>query len=25
VHWLQNPSGYAKALGEFYERALSAG
>lgn len=25
VHWLQNPSGYAKALGEFYERSPSAG
>lgn len=25
VHWLQNPSGYAKVLGDFYERALDRG
>ena len=24
VHWLQNPSGYAKALSDFYERALGS-
>jgi pimeloyl-ACP methyl ester carboxylesterase len=24
VHWLQNPSGYADALGGFYERVLGS-
>lgn len=24
VHWFQNPSGYAEALGEFYERATDS-
>ena len=25
VHWLQNPSGYAKALGDFYEQVRGSG
>src|SRR5208283_273417 len=25
VHWLQNPSGYAKALGDFYETVRGSG
>jgi len=24
VHWFQNPSGYAEALGELYERATDS-